>query len=180
MAKGFNIDKTGGVIWLYGISGAGKTTISGLLKKKLTQAGHLAIILDGDELRSGINNDLSFTQQDRSENIRRVAEMAKLLAKNNILVICALITPLQEHRALARRIINENIYEIFINCPLEVCESRDVKGLYKLSREKKIKNFTGIDSGFEYANDADLVLLTADSTPQTSTQMLYDFLLTRF
>jgi adenylylsulfate kinase len=180
MAKGFNIDKTGSVIWLYGISGAGKTTISGLLKKKLTQAGHLAIILDGDELRSGINNDLSFTQQDRSENIRRVAEMAKLLAKNNILVICALITPLQEHRALARRIINENIYEIFINCPLEVCESRDVKGLYKLSREKKIKNFTGIDSGFEYANDADLVLLTADSTPQTSTQMLYDFLLTRF
>jgi adenylylsulfate kinase len=179
MGKEVTMDKTGGVIWLYGISGAGKTTISGLLKEKLTQAGYLAIILDGDELRSGINNDLSFTQQDRSENIRRVAEMAKLLAKNNILVICALITPLQEHRALARKIINENFYEIFINCPLEVCESRDVKGLYKLSREKKIKNFTGIDSGFEYANDADLVLLTADSTPQTSTQILYDFLLTQ-
>ncbi|SDT31648.1 adenylylsulfate kinase [Mucilaginibacter mallensis] len=180
MGKEANIDKNGGVIWLYGISGAGKTTISKLLKEQLSQAGYLSIILDGDELRSGINNDLSFTQADRSENIRRVAEMAKLLAKNNILVICALITPLQEHRALARKIINENFYEIFINCPLEVCESRDVKGLYKLSRAKKIENFTGIDSGFEYANHADLVLLTADSTPQASMQILYDFLLKQF
>jgi adenylylsulfate kinase len=180
MSNEFIIDQEGGVVWLYGMSGAGKTTISKLLKTRLNSQGYAVIILDGDEIRAGINQDLGFSLEDRSENIRRVAEMAKLLAANNILVICALITPMQEYRALVRNIVKENCYQIFINCPVAICEQRDVKGLYKLSREKKIKNFTGIDSGFETGSDADLILNTNRITAEEATQMLYTFVISKF
>lgn len=179
MPKELNLDQLGNVIWLYGLSGAGKTTISLLLKEKLHEAGYLSIILDGDDLRAGLNKDLSFTPEQRIENIRRVAEIAKLLSKNNIITICALITPLKVHRIMARNIIQNNLFEIFITCPLEQCEKRDVKGLYKLSREKKIKDFTGIDSAFEVSDQADLILSTADCSAIEATQILYNFVLSK-
>jgi adenylylsulfate kinase len=179
MKQEFKLNQNGFVIWLYGLSGAGKTTISTLLKEKLSLSGYFSIILDGDNLRSGINKDLMFTLDDRLENIRRVAEIAKLLAQNNVITICSLITPLKDYRALAKGILKGQYFEVYIDCPLEVCEKRDVKGLYKLSREKKIKNFTGIDSAFEPSYNSDLVISTVDTTPQQATQTLYDSVITR-
>lgn len=173
----FTSKPNGGVIWLYGLSGAGKTTISKLLREQLIREGQQVVLLDGDEMRAGLNSDLGFLPQDRLENIRRVAEIAKLLAASNILVICALITPMDEHRKLARSIIKDNFYQVFVDCPIGVCERRDVKGLYKLSRQKKIKNFTGIDAGFEIGITADLVLHTNRLTERQATQLLYDFVI---
>ncbi|MCH5597101.1 adenylyl-sulfate kinase [Niabella ginsengisoli] len=110
------------VIWLLGLSGAGKTTIAGLLQEFLKESGKPSLILDGDELRSGINKDLGFSDEDRAENIRRTAELARIVSANGIICICSLITPMQAYRSLAASIIGPLYYEIFINCPLATCE----------------------------------------------------------
>jgi adenylylsulfate kinase len=170
----------GSVFWLYGLSGAGKTTISRLLKNMLDEQGLTAIILDGDEMRAGLNRDLGFSPGDRLENVRRVAEIAKILAAGNLLVICALITPMAEYRTLVRSIIKDNFYQIFIDCPVAVCEQRDIKGLYKLSRQQKIKDFTGVDSSFETGDYADLVLHTHRITANRAAKLLYDFVTDTF
>ena len=138
------------VIWLTGLSGSGKTTLASALEKKLFELNYFCQILDGDNVRSGINKNLEFTEQDRIENIRRIAEVSKLFMNCGIILICAFISPTNEIRHMAKNIIGEDDYlEIFVNTPLEICEQRDPKGLYKKARKGEIKNFTGISSPFE-------------------------------
>ena len=138
------------VIWLTGLSGSGKTTLASALEKKLFELNYFCQILDGDNVRSGINKNLGFTEEDRVENIRRIAEVSKLFMNCGIILICAFISPTNEIRRMAKKIIGEKDYlEIFVNTPLTVCEQRDPKGLYKKARNGEIKNFTGISSPFE-------------------------------
>ena len=138
------------VIWLTGLSGSGKSTIASALHRKLTDLGKHSYMLDGDNIRLGINGDLGFTAEDRKENIRRISEIAKLFADSGLITITSFISPFIEDREQAAQIVGEgDFYEVYVNCPLEVCESRDVKGLYKRARNGEIKNFTGIDSPYE-------------------------------
>lgn len=169
-------DQKGMVVWLYGLSGAGKTTISLLLKQQLEDDGFFAVCLDGDALRSGINKDLTFTEDDREENIRRAAEIARLMQQNNIITICSFITPLQKYRALAAAIIGESFTEVFIECPLEVCQERDVKGLYKKALANQIAHFTGISSGFEIPSNPELTIHTAAESPAESVEKVYRYI----
>ena len=139
------------VIWMVGLSGSGKSTLAKALEKDLHDRGFLTTLLDGDNLRTGINNNLGFTEADRTENIRRAAETSKLFAACGIITICSLISPTEEIRLMSKSIIGDTDYfELFVNTPIEVCEQRDVKGLYKKARAGEIKNFTGIDSPFEH------------------------------
>ncbi len=138
------------VIWFTGLSGSGKTTLASLLEKELFHLNFFTQVLDGDNIRSGINNNLGFSEEDRLENIRRIAEVSKLFIDCGVIVLCSFISPTNEMRNLARKIIGkEDFLEIFVNTPLEICEQRDPKGLYKKARKGEIKNFTGIDSPFE-------------------------------
>jgi adenylylsulfate kinase len=138
------------VIWLTGLSGAGKTTIAKNLERELFSRGFVTQILDGDNIRSGINNNLGFSEADRYENIRRIAEVSKLFVNCGIIAINCFISPTEEIRDMARRLIGDDDFiEIFVNAPLNVCENRDVKGLYSKARRGEIKDFTGITSPFE-------------------------------
>ncbi len=138
------------VIWFTGLSGSGKTTLASLLEKRLFELNYFCQILDGDNVRSGINKNLLFTEEDRIENIRRIAEVSKLFMNCGIILICAFISPTNEIRQMAKEIVGEDDFiEMFVDTPLEVCEQRDPKGLYKKARAGEIKNFTGISSPFE-------------------------------
>ncbi len=149
------------VVWVVGLSGSGKSTLARGLENTLHQNGFLTQILDGDNLRSGLNKDLSFTKKDRAENIRRAAEVSKLFSDCGIITICSLISPTEEIRNMAKSIIGDEKYvEVYVNCPIEVCEARDVKGLYKLARAGKLLNFTGIDSPFEAPVNPDIEIRT--------------------
>ncbi len=138
------------VIWFTGLSGSGKTTLASLLEKRLFELNYFCQILDGDNVRSGINKNLKFTDEDRIENIRRIAEVSKLFMNCGIILLCSFISPTNEMRSMAKEIIGEGDFlEIFVDTPLEVCEQRDPKGLYKKARAGEIKNFTGISAPFE-------------------------------
>ena len=138
------------VIWFTGLSGSGKTTLASLLEKKLFELNYFCQILDGDNVRSGINKNLKFTEEDRMENIRRIAEVSKLFMNCGIILLCSFISPTNEMRNMAKEIIGEDDFlEVFVDTPLEVCEQRDPKGLYKKARAGEIKNFTGISAPFE-------------------------------
>ena len=138
------------VIWLTGLSGSGKSTIASQLQLELYRQNIHSYILDGDTMRLGINNDLDFTAEGRAENLRRIAEIAKLFVDSGTLTICSFISPLAKDRKIVKQIIGVKDYkEIFLDCSLGVCEQRDVKGLYKKARSGEIKNFTGIDSRYE-------------------------------
>jgi adenylylsulfate kinase len=151
------------VIWLSGLSGAGKTTLAKELEVILHNKGYLTQILDGDNIRTGINNNLGFSDDDRKENIRRIAEVSKLLVHSGVIALNSFISPTKEIRDLAIGIIGkENFIEVFVDAPLEVCEQRDVKGLYKKARAGKIKNFTGIDAPFERPETPDIIINTAE------------------
>jgi len=152
------------VVWIVGLSGSGKSTLARGLENALHKKGYLTQLLDGDNLRSGINNNLTFTDEDRVENIRRAAEVSKLFADCGIIAICSLISPTNDIRNMAKSIIGEKYVEVFVNCPIEVCESRDVKGLYKKARAGQIKNFTGIDSPFEAPENPDIEIKTDINT----------------
>jgi adenylylsulfate kinase len=166
------------VIWFTGLSGAGKTTLAKLLEEELFERNYLVQILDGDNIRSGINNNLSFSEEDRKENIRRIAEVSKLFLNCGIIVINSFISPTDEIRQMARQIIGEeNFTEIFIDAPLDVCEQRDVKGLYAKARRGEIRDFTGISSPFEIPDDADLEIRTDLLTIEQSVAKLLDFVL---
>ena len=144
-------------LWLTGLSGSGKTTIAVALEKKLSQLGKLTYILDGDNIRLGINKDLGFTERDRIENIRRISEIAKLMVDSGLIVIVAAISPFAKDRSIARSLFKDKEFlEIFVNTPREVCEKRDVKGLYKKYKQGLIKNFTGQDSIYENPKNPDL------------------------
>ncbi|WP_442589721.1 adenylyl-sulfate kinase [Pedobacter sp. AW31-3R] len=172
-------NQKGMVIWMLGLSGAGKSTIANLLKEQLEDNDIFSIRLDGDEMRQGLNKNLGFSMEDRAENIRRAAEAAKILASNGIIVICSFITPLHIHREIAKEILQDFYFEVFVDCPLEVCEQRDVKGLYKLANEHTLKNFTGISSLFEEPAHSHLNLLTATHTPRQCCDHLYTALKTQ-
>ncbi|WP_340112491.1 adenylyl-sulfate kinase [Maribellus mangrovi] len=149
-AKEVYLKQKGKVIWMTGLSGSGKTTLASALEKRLFELNYFCQILDGDNVRSGINKNLRFTDADRMENIRRIAEVSKLFMNCGIILICAFISPTNEMRNMAREIIGEDDFlEVFIDTPLEVCEQRDPKGLYKKARAGEIPNFTGISAPFE-------------------------------
>jgi len=150
------------VIWLTGLSGAGKTTIANELKKKLD-----CVVLDGDSLRGGLCSDLGFSMDDRDENIRRASEVAKLFYSNGNNVVVSFISPLRIHRLSARSLIpKEDFIEVYINTPIEICEARDVKGLYARARAGEIENFTGISSDYEPPDNPELIIQTEDKTPK--------------
>lgn len=162
--------------WMTGLSGAGKTTIANVLQKHLMAKNNACVILDGDQLRTGLNQDLGFTAQDRSENIRRVAHIAKLMNESGITVIVALISPCRVDRAKARSIIGSNFFkEIYVNTTLARCEADDVKGLYRRARAGEITNFTGIDAIYEVPQSPDLVLSPKDIGLEHTLEQLLSF-----
>ena len=166
------------VLWLTGLSGSGKSTIAQLLEQRLFETGFFPQVLDGDNIRSGINNNLGFTIEDRSENIRRIAEIAKLYLNSGIITINSFISPTKAIRDFAKSIIGENDFiEIYINAPLEICEQRDVKGLYKKARKGEIKGFTGIDSPYEAPENPALEINTNKLSIEESVDNIIDFLL---
>ena len=162
---------------MVGLSGSGRSTIARALENQLHEEGYLTALLDGDNLRTGINNNLGFSEEDRKENIRRAAEASKLLASNGVITICSLISPTEEIRKMAREIIGDSYCEVFINCPIEVCEQRDVKGLYAKARKGEIKNFTGIDSPFENPQQPDVELKTAQHSAEENLTQLLNYIL---
>jgi adenylylsulfate kinase len=168
------------VIWMTGLSGAGKTTIAKNLEKELFNRGFVTQILDGDNIRSGINNNLGFSESDRYENIRRISEVSKLFIHCGIIAINCFISPTEEIRDMARRIIGKDDFlEIFINAPLNVCETRDVKGLYSKARRGEIKDFTGITSPFETPQNIDLEIRTDLLSVEESVQKALEVILPR-
>jgi len=176
-SKEHMLKQHGVVIWMTGLSGSGKSTIGKELEKKLFSEGVLTTLLDGDNVRTGINNNLGFSLEDREENIRRIAETAKLFIESGIVTICCFVSPLKSIRAQARQIIGENdFFEVFINTPLEVCEQRDVKGLYQKARSGEISDFTGVDSPFEAPDSDHIEILTKNRTVEESVTELYDII----
>jgi bifunctional enzyme CysN/CysC len=162
------------IVWFTGLSGSGKSTIANLIEKRLTAEGRHAYILDGDNVRHGLNKDLGFTDTDRIENIRRVAEVAKLMADAGLIVLVSFISPFRNERRMAREIAGDiDFLEVFVDTPLEVCEARDPKGLYAKARAGQIKNFTGIDSAFEPPERADVVLHGGEYDPVELADELY-------
>jgi bifunctional enzyme CysN/CysC len=162
------------IIWFTGLSGSGKSTIANLIEKRLTAEGRHAYILDGDNVRHGLNKDLGFTEADRVENIRRVAEVARLMADAGLIVVVSFISPFRNERRLAREIAGDVTFtEVYVDTPLEVCEARDPKGLYARARRGEIKNFTGIDSPFEPPERADIVLHGGTSDPADMAELVY-------
>ncbi len=163
----------GQVLWLTGLSGSGKSTIANALEKELYAQGKKTYILDGDNVRHGLNKDLGFTDKDRIENIRRVAEVAKLMCDAGLIVITAFISPFRSEREMARSLFQENDFkEIYISTPLKIAEKRDPKGLYKKARQGKIPNFTGIDSPYEKPTKPDLDINTSKTTLKESVQKI--------
>lgn len=166
------------VIWMTGLSGAGKTTIARGIERELNNLLFLTQILDGDNIRAGINSNLGFSEADRFENIRRIAEISKLFLNCGIICINSFISPTRKIRQIAYDIIGrENIIEVFVNAPLHVCEQRDTKGLYQKAREGKIKDFTGIDSPFEPPENPDLEIQTDKLSIEESLNRCLDYIL---
>tara|TARA_B100001758_G_scaffold97644_1_gene83523 strand:+ start:66 stop:677 length:612 start_codon:yes stop_codon:yes gene_type:complete len=165
------LNQKGIVLWLTGLSGSGKTTIAKAVSEQLHNNGFLTQVLDGDNIRLGINNNLSFTLEDRMENIRRTAEMAKLFVDCGVVTVCCLVSPTEKIRTLAKEIIGkEDFFEIFINTPLNICEERDVKGLYAMARKGEVKNFTGISAPFENPKSPSLEIKTEGVNIASSTE----------
>ena len=165
------------VVWFTGLSGSGKSTIANILEQKLHTIGKRTYLLDGDNVRHGLNKDLGFTDADRVENIRRVAEVSKLMADAGLITLVSFISPFKSERQMARDLLSsDEFFEIFINTPLEECEKRDPKGLYKKARAGELKNFTGIDSLYEEPENPDLILDTTSSNAEELTDQIINFL----
>ncbi|HSG93604.1 MAG TPA: adenylyl-sulfate kinase, partial [Methylotenera sp.] len=165
------------VLWFTGLSASGKSTIAGAVEQMLFNLGHHTYLLDGDNVRHGLNKDLGFSDQDRIENIRRIGEMAKLFADAGLIVLSAFISPFRSDRQMVRDLMPEGEFvEIFMSTPLEVCETRDPKGLYQKARRGEIKNFTGIDSAYEQPEQPDIVLNTAECSVEECAQQVIDYL----
>lgn len=166
------------LIWFTGLSGSGKSTLAVQLEARLFEMGFRTYLLDGDNIRAGLNKDLTFTDEGRVENIRRIGEVAKLLLDAGVVVLSAFISPFQADRRQVKEIVGaENYVEVFVDAPLEVCEQRDVKGLYKKARAGEVKNFTGIDSPYEEPVNADVVIPTGKLSVEESVLKLMNFVL---
>ncbi len=165
------------VIWFTGLSGSGKSTLAHSVEEELHKLGCRTFVLDGDNVRHGLSSNLTFSDDDRKENIRRIGEAAKLMMEAGVIAITAFISPFREDRDNVRRLLpQEDFIEIFCNASLEVCESRDVKGLYKRARAGEIKNYTGIDSPYEAPNNPELVIDTDGETLEESAIKVIEFL----
>lgn len=162
------------LIWFTGLSGSGKSTLAVQLEAVLHSKGYKTYLLDGDNIRAGINKDLSFTDADRIENIRRIGEVANLMLDSGMVVLSAFISPFQADRDQVKNIVGaESYFEVFVDTPLEVCEQRDVKGLYKKARAGEIKNFTGIDSAYEIPASPDIIIQTHILSVNDSLDLLF-------
>lgn len=168
------------VVWLTGLSGSGKSTIADHLEQYLFKKGIHTANLDGDLLRTGLNKDLGFSEEDRSENIRRIAEISKILSDNGLVVIAAFVSPFSKDRNLVKKTVGEeNFIEIFVQTSIEECERRDVKGLYSKARKGDLKNFTGIDSPYENPINPDLIIDTEKTSIEDSVQLLCTLVLSK-
>jgi bifunctional enzyme CysN/CysC len=166
------------VLWFTGLSGAGKSTIANLVEKKLLSLSHHTYLLDGDNVRHGLNRDLGFTDADRVENIRRVAEVSKLMVDAGLVTLVSFISPFRAERQMARELLGAGEFiEIYVATPLEVVEKRDVKGLYAKARAGEIKNFTGIDSPYEAPESPELTLDTTSQTPEQLAEKVVAYML---
>jgi adenylylsulfate kinase len=165
------------VIWFTGLSGSGKSTLAHSVEEELHKLGCRTFVLDGDNVRHGLSSNLTFSDDDRKENIRRIGEAAKLMMEAGVIAMTAFISPFREDRDNVRRLLSqEDFIEIFCNASLELCESRDVKGLYKRARAGEIKNYTGIDSPYEAPNNPELVIDTDGETLEESAAKVIEFL----
>ena len=170
----------GVMIWFTGLSGSGKSTIALGVERELQQRGLLCRILDGDNIRTGINAGLGFSAEDRHENIRRIAEVGKLFVETGIITLAAFVSPTNEYRQLARDIIGaEDFLEIYVSTPLEVCERRDVKGLYARARRGEVKDFTGISAPFEAPEHPALCIDTSRQPLETSVRQVLELIISR-
>jgi|SRR5436190_16923152 len=166
------------IIWLTGLSGSGKSTIADRLEQEWFQKGYKTYLLDGDNIRHGLNKNIDFTDDGRKENIRRIGEVAKLFVDAGIIVITAFISPFIEDRNSVRALVNKDEFiEVFVECPIEVCESRDVKGLYQKARKGEIPNFTGISSAFETPLHPEIIVHTAQDSLEICVNQILDFTL---
>lgn len=171
------LGQRGMMIWFTGLSGSGKSTIAIALERELHRRGLLCRILDGDNIRSGINNNLGFSPADRVENIRRIAEVGRLFVDTGIITLAAFISPTNELRRMAARIIGEDdFFEVYVSTPIEECERRDVKGLYAKARRGEIKEFTGISAPFEVPEHPALTLDTSRLSLEESVKLLLDLI----
>ncbi|MEP9410969.1 MAG: adenylyl-sulfate kinase [Candidatus Brocadia sp.] len=167
----------GVTIWLTGLSGSGKSTIAVELEHALLENKHLAYILDGDNIRHGLNKNLGFSPEDRTENIRRIGEVAKLFTDANIITITAFISPYRQDRDNVRKLLKDGEFiEVYVKCPLEVCEQRDTKGLYKKARAGEVKEFTGISAPYEEPLNPELTIDTSKMTVDESTRAVLNYL----
>ena len=165
------------VLWFTGLSAAGKSTIANLVERMLHASGFHTYLLDGDNVRHGLNKDLGFTAEDRVENIRRVAEVAKLMVDAGLIVLVAFISPFRSERRMARQLVEDNEFlEVFVDAPLAVLEKRDPKGLYRKARRGELKNFTGIDSPYEPPEHAEIRIDTTEGTPETAAELVISIL----
>jgi adenylylsulfate kinase len=168
------------LIWFTGLSGSGKSTLAVQLEAQLFERGFKTYLLDGDNIRSGLNKDLSFSDEGRVENIRRIGEVSKLMMDSGIIVLSAFISPFNADREQVKEIVGvDNYIEVFVDTPIEICEQRDVKGLYKKARAGEIKNFTGIDSPYEKPQKSDVVVPTDRLSVNDSLDLLLNYILPR-
>lgn len=171
------LDQKGAVVWLTGLSGSGKSTIACEVEHALVENGKNAFVLDGDNIRHGLNKNLGFSPEDRTENIRRIGEVAKLFAEANVIVLTAFISPYKADRDQARALLPEGQFiEVLCHAPLEICEERDPKGLYKKARAGEIQEFTGISAPYEAPDNPELQLDTGDESLEESTRRVLDLL----
>ena len=169
----------GAVVWFTGLSGAGKSTIAHSVEEKLFQVGCLSYVFDGDNVRHGLCSDLGFSDEDRTENIRRIAEMCKLFVDAGVIALTAFISPLHSDRKMVRKLMGEDFIEVYCRCPVEVCEQRDVKGLYKKARAGEIKDFTGVSAPYEAPENPDLVIDTDKVSLEESVEQVMSLLTER-
>jgi adenylylsulfate kinase len=171
------LNQKGATIWLTGLSGSGKSTIAVELEHALIENKHQAYILDGDNIRHGLNKNLGFSPEDRTENIRRIGEVAKLFTEANIITIAAFVSPYREDRGNVRKLLGHGEFiEIYVKCSLEVCEARDTKGLYKKARAGEVKDFTGISAPYEEPLDPELTVDSSKLSVEESTRAILNYL----
>lgn len=165
------------ILWFTGLSGSGKSTIANLVEQKLHEQNVSTYLMDGDNLRHGLNSDLGFSPEDRRENIRRIGETAKLFVNGGVVVLAAFVSPYRHDRQLVRELVeSDEFIEIFVKCSLKTCKNRDPKGLYKKARDNEIKEFTGVSAPYEEPENPELIVETEQMTPRESCELILDYL----